>query len=168
MKRLKRFWQENSVLLVLFLILVACLIAISIVVFTYFVGDASSKYGDRLEGIENHPFDKAMQKEMIAKIKEDEAVLDVKIESSGKVIYITISYAPKTTLVEAQSKALASLDNIDADVLGFYDIQYLIEADATEETEGFKLMGSHNVNGTGGIVWNNNTVFKTDDEDTKK
>ncbi len=169
MKKLKKFWQENSVLLVLFLILIACLIAITIVVFTYFVGDSSSKYGDRLEGIESHPFDKNMQKDIIAKIKEDKSVLDVKIESSGKVIYVTINFAPKTTLVEAQSKALASIDNISEDVLSFYDIQYLIEAEATEETEGFKLMGSHNVNGTGGIVWNNNTVFKTDeDEDTKK
>ena len=53
MKKLKKVWQENSVLFVLLFILVACLVAISVVVITYFVGDSSSKYGDRLEGIED-------------------------------------------------------------------------------------------------------------------
>ncbi len=168
MKKLKKFWQENSVLLVLFLILVACLIAITIVVFTYFVGDSNSKYGDRLEGIEDHVFDKKMQDDIENKIKEDTAITDVNIEVSGKGIYITMNFDPKTTLVEAQSKALASLETIDADIQSFYDIQFLIQAEATDETEGFKLMGSHNVAGTGGIVWNNNTVFKTDDADNKE
>ncbi len=165
MKRLKKFWQNNSVLLVLLLILVACLIAISIVVFTYFVGDSSSKYGDRLDGIEDHPFGDAENKELVDIIKQDETVIETTIRSSGKIIYITIKYAPKTSLVEAKSKALATLDNIDSNILEFYDIQYLIEAEPTEDTEGFKLMGSHNVAGTGGIVWNNNTVF-LEDEDT--
>ncbi len=164
MKRLKKFWQENSVLLVLFLILIACLIAIGIVVFTYFVGDSHSKYGDRLEGIEEHPFDKSMQEDIINKLKEEEVISDVKIDVSGKSIYITITYTPKTTLVEAQSKAIDSLDIIDEDVINFYDIEYLIEAEDTESTEGFKMMGSHNVSGTGGIVWNNNTVFKESEE----
>ena len=71
MKKLKKFWLENSVLLVLLLILIACLISISIVVFTNFVGDSSSKYGERLEGIEKHEFSNKMQSEIISKILDD-------------------------------------------------------------------------------------------------
>ena len=69
MKKLKKIWQENSVLLVLLLILIACLIAISIVVVTYFVGSSNTKYGDRLEGIEKYPFSEDTQKEIISKIQ---------------------------------------------------------------------------------------------------
>lgn len=164
MKKLKKIWQENSVLFVLLIIMIACLIAISVVVVTYFVGDSSSKYGDRLEGIEKYPFDEESQKDIISKLKEEESIIDVSIRTSGKTIYITLNFTPKITLVEAESKALASLEYFSEDVLGFYDIEYLIEAQATEDTEGFQIIGSHNVSGTGGIVWNNNTAKKTVEE----
>ena len=160
MKKLKKIWQENSVLLVLLFILIACLIVISVVVITYFVGDSSSKYGDRLEGIEDHSFDNGMQEEVISKIEESEIVDSATIRVSGKVIYINITFVPTTTLVEGQSIALASLDYFNEDILSFYDLEYMIEADDTKEAEGFKIMGAKNVSGSGGIVWNNNTSFE--------
>lgn len=168
MKKIKKIWQENSVLLVLLLILIACLVAISIVVLTYFVGDSSSKYGSRLEGIENYPFDEDMQNDIIAKIKESEIVEDVTLRVSGKIIYVSITFVPTTTLVEAQSIALASLDNFSEEILSFYDLEYMISAEDTEDAEGFKLIGAKNVSGTGGIVWNNNTEFETEEVTEEK
>ena len=168
MKKLKKIWQENSVLFVLLFILIACLIAISVVVITYFVGDSSSKYGDRLEGIEDYPFDEDMKNEIISKIKENEIVEDVTMRVSGKSIYVMITFVPETTLVEGQSIALSSLDYFSEETLSFYDLEYMIEAEATEETEGFQLIGAKNVSGTGGIVWNNNTEFETEEEVTEE
>ncbi len=156
MKKLKKFWQENSVLLVLLLILIACLIAISVVVFTYFIGTNNSKYGDRLEGIENYPFKEEQQDELAEQIKADEAVDNVQVETSGKRIIVTIKFKGGTMLEDAKSKALSSLELIDEKLLTFYDVEYQIEAPATDNMEGFKLAGSHNVKGTGGIVWVNN------------
>ncbi len=163
MKKIKKIWQENSVLFVLLFIIIACLIAISIVVVTYFVGDSSSKYGDRLEEIENYPFDSDAQQEIMDQIKESDLVLEVGMRVSGKVIYITIDFVPATTLVEAQSIALASLDYFSEETLSFYDLEFMIQADATEETEGFRIIGARNVSGTGGIVWNNNTEFEEEE-----
>lgn len=160
MKKIKKFWQENSVLLVLFVILIACLIAISVVVVKYFVGDTSSKYGERLDGIEDHPFGEKEQNEFKDKFKDEKLIIDVSTRVSGKTIYVTINFDSSATLVEAQSKALASLEYFNEDTLSFYDIQYMIKADSTEKTDGFKIMGAHNISGTGGIVWNNNTVPK--------
>lgn len=168
MKKLKKIWQENSVLFVLLFILIACLIAISVVVITYFVGDSSSKYGDRLEGIEDYPFDSDMQDEIIGKIEENEIVQDVTMRVSGKIIYITITFAPGTTLVEGQSIALASLEHFGEDTLSFYDLEYMIQADDTEDAEGFQLIGAKNVSGTGGIVWNNNTEFESEDTEEEQ
>ena len=158
MKKLKKFWQENSVLLVLLLILVTCLVAITIVVFTYFVGTNSSKYGDRLDGIEDYPFTTKTQKSIISSLEEDEDIEEVKIETSGKRIIITINYVAGITLVEAQSKALASLELFDEKTQSFYDLEYQIKALATENADGFSLTGSHNVGGTGGIVWVQNNI----------
>lgn len=163
MKKIKKIWQENSVLIVLGIILIACLVAISVVVVTYFVGDSSSKYGDRLEGIEDYPFDSEMQDEFIAQIKENEIVEDVTMRVSGKIIYVNITFVPATTLVEGQSVALASLEFFSEDTLSFYDLEYMIEAEATDDAEGFQLIGAKNVSGTGGIVWNNNTEFEEEE-----
>ena len=168
MKKLKKIWQENSVLFVLLFILIACLIAISVVVITYFVGDSSSKYGGRLEGIEDYPFDEDMQNDIISQIEENEIVEDVTMRVSGKSIYVTIIFVPETTLVEGQSIALSSLDYFSEETLSFYDLEYMIEAEATEETEGFQIIGAKNVSGTGGIVWNNNTEFETEEEVTEE
>ena len=163
MKKIKKIWQENSVLIVLGIILIACLVAISVVVVTYFVGDSSSKYGDRLEEIEDYPFDSDMQDEIIAQIKENEIVEDVTMRVSGKIIYVNITFVPATTLVEGQSVALASLEFFSEDTLSFYDLEYMIEAEVTDDAEGFQLIGAKNVSGTGGIVWNNNTEFEEEE-----
>ncbi len=165
MKKLKKFWQENSVLLVLLLILISCLIAISVVVVTYFVGSSSSKYGDRLEGIENYPFTEDDQNELASKLEEDEIIDKVSIYTSGKRIIITINFVDGTTIVDAQSKAVTSLELIKPELLEFYDVDYNIQANGTDNTDGFKLSGSHNVSGTGGIVWVLNTPI---DEGTEE
>ena len=162
MKKIKKIWQENSVLFVLLLILIACIVAISIVVINYFVGSSNSKYGDRLDGIENYAISEEMKSEFVSKLKEEEKISDVTIVVSGKTIYITITFVPKTTLVEAESMSLSSLELIDEKLLTFYDIEYLIQALSTDDTDGFKIIGTHNVNGTGGISWNNNTPIKTE------
>ncbi len=164
MKKIKKMWQENSILFVLLSILIVCVIAILIVVVTYFVGNSKSKYGDRLDGIDKYPFVEETQNEIVSKMKEDEKILDVTFRKSGKTIYVTILFDPSVTLVQAQSKSLESLDYYSEETLGYYDIQFLVQAEATDKSDGYKIMGSHNVSGTGGIVWNNNTKFETDKE----
>lgn len=163
MKKLKRMWHENSVLFVLLIIIIACVIAISVVVVKYFIGDSSTKYGDRLDGIEDYPFSSKDQEEIIAKIEESELVASAKISTSGKIIRIKIHFNEGTTLVEGQSVALASVEYFSEDTLSFYDLEYMIDADETDDSEGFAIIGAHNVSGTGGIVWNNNTSFEEDE-----
>lgn len=164
MKKLKKIWQENSVLFVLFSILIICLVAIFIVFVTYFVGGSKSKYGDRLDNIEKYPFNEKEIKELTTKIKENESIKDIEVRTSGKIIYLHFAFDSKVTLEEAKGIAIESLEYFDEKTLSFYDLQYYIKADSTDKTDGFLLMGARNSNGTGGISWNNNTQFeeKTD------
>ena len=87
------------------------------------------------------------------------ATFDVK----GRVIYVTINFVGDTSLVEAQSKAAASLEQFSENLLSYYDIDFTLISEATENSEGFTIMGAKNVAGSG-IVWNNNTPVESEEE----
>ena len=156
MKKLKKIWHENSVLVVLFLIIITCFVAISVVVITYFVGVGDSdtkKHGDRIVEKDKHPFDENMKNEIVNKIKENEKVIDVNIDLPVLTIFVGIKYDSKVSLEDAKSTTLDVLEYFSDDLKGYYDISFNIYADSTEKTEGYNIWGSHNVSGTGGIVW---------------
>ena len=49
MKKIKKVWEENRVLMVLAIILVICLIIFAGVAITYFYGSSDNVYGNRLD-----------------------------------------------------------------------------------------------------------------------
>ena len=163
MNKLKELWGKNKVLIVLGIILVICLIAIIVVAVSFFFGGSESVYGDRLEEIETYPVTEEFMYEYVASFAEDETVEDVTIHTQGRVIYVAITFAPDTPLVDAESKAVASIDLFSEDILSYYDINFTLECAATENSDGFTIMGARNVAGSG-VVWNNNTPVESEEE----
>ena len=163
MNKLKELWGNNKVLIVLGLILVACVVAIIIVTISYFFGGSSDTYGDRLKDIEKYPITETVKSEYISTLSEDEKVEKVKIDIKGSIIYITIDFAQDTPLLEAESKAAASLNQLDEELLGYYDIMFTLKCDKSENSEGFTILGARNVAGSG-LVWNNNTPVESEEE----
>ena len=163
MKKIKNLWVENRVLFVLFIVVIICLLIMLTVCINYFFGTSKSNYGDRLEGIQEVQISDDLKNEFISKMKEDELVDDIHFAVKGKIIYITLSFKPNVTLVEAQSKALSSLMIFEQKYLDFYDFHYTLKSEKTDNSAGFLIMGSKNVNGSG-LVWNNNTEVQTDGE----
>ncbi len=163
MKKIKELWSKNRILFVLFIILIVCFIAICCVVMSYFVGTNKSVYGDRLKN--KVKVSKGAEDDYIKSVEADEMVDEATIRVGVRTIYITIKYNEKASLVEAESKAVASLDALQSDVLEYYDIDFILLQDtvAGDETKGFTMMGSNNVNGTG-VVWSNNTEIIEEDE----
>lgn len=153
-KKLKNSWNQNRVLFVLTTILIVCIILILMVVIDYFLGTSKDKYGDRLEGIKNVEVSRISELE--SKVKEDEKIADCNIRQIGKIIYINIKFTNEITLVEAEGKALNTVELFSEEELKFYDLNYSLTQDATESSAGFSIMGAKNINGTG-LVWNNNT-----------
>ncbi len=164
MKKIKNLWNQNRVLFVLGLIIIICFLIIIGVFIKYFFGTSKSSYGDRLEGIEEVLVTDSIKNDYITKMNEDELINETTLEVKGKIIYIHITFNPAATLVEAQSKALASLSLFTDDYLDFYDIHFTLESNENEPTEEFLLMGSHNKNGSG-LIWNNNTEFESNDSE---
>ena len=163
MDKLKEIWGKYKILIVLGLILIICFIAILFVTVSYFFGSGESVYGDRLEDIEDYPIEDTFVSEYIANLESDEMINSATFDVKGRVIYVTINFVGDTSLVEAQSKAAASLEQFSENLLSYYDIDFTLLSEATENSEGFTIMGAKNVAGSG-IVWNNNTPVESEEE----
>jgi len=152
---MKKFWKENRVLFVLIVILIVCFVAICSVTVSYFVGSHKSVYGDRLK--DELEIKKEVKEEFLSKLKEDELIKEADFRVSIRTLYIDIDFVPEATLVEAQSKAAASLENLDEELLNYYDVNFILSKDKTDTDEGFTIMGAKNSNGSE-VSWNNNTI----------
>ena len=163
MNKLKEIWGKNKVLIVLGIILIICFIAIIVVTVSYFFGGSESVYGDRLDEIEDHPIEDSFVSEYTTNLESDDMIESVEFDTKGRIIYITINFVGDTSLVEAQSKTAASLETFSDDLLSYYDINFTITSEATDNSDGFTLMGARNVAGSG-LVWNNNTPVESEEE----
>lgn len=163
MEKFKNFWRKNKVLVVLGAILVVCFIAICVVVITYFFGGSDTVYGDRLKDIDKHPIAEEVKSKFVDALKEDKNIEDVSFDTKGRIIYIRIKYVADYALVEAESKATASLTNLTDNILEYYDLNFTLVSDKTENSDGFTIMGARNT-GSEGIIWNNTTQAQESEE----
>lgn len=157
---MKKFWKENRVLFVLITVLIVCFIAIISVTVSYFVGSHKSVYGDRL--VDKVEIKDEVKEEYLSKLKENELIKEADFRVSIRTIYIDIDFAAESTLVEAESIAASSIENLDEEILSYYDVNFILRKEKTEVDEGFTIMGAKNSNGSG-ISWNNNTVIEEEE-----
>ena len=85
------------------------------------------------------------------------------MHTKGRIIYITIDFNVDTSLNDAEAKATSSLTNLSEDILGYYDINFTLKCDKSENSEGFVILGARNVAGSG-LVWNNNTPVESEEK----
>ena len=163
MKKIKSLWQKNRVLFVLFTILIFCFIIILGVTVKYFIGNHSSNYGDRLEETKKVKVTNEIKDDYQAFFDNDESVESVKINVTGKIIYVSINFASNITLVEAQSKTVQSLEKFSEKIQKVYDINFTLSQDKSDNNAGFTIMGAKNSNRPN-IVWNNNTPVEEENE----
>lgn len=161
MKKIKKFWQENKVLATMtFIIIVCIIICVALLLKYFYFGNGGTKYGDRLDGIENVMITEDKKNEVKEALEAAEIVDSAKVEITGKIVYTRIVFGEKATLVEAESLAVKALDYFSDEEKGFYDFSFTLIQEASANNEGFKIMGAKNVNGSN-LVWNNNNVDTT-------
>lgn len=162
MKKLKELWGNNKVLIVLGIILIICLIAIITVTFSFFLGGNKGVYGDRLNGIDKHPVTNNIKSEYKTSLESEKSVTKVSIDTKGKIIYIIINFASDTSLEDAKNLAASSIEKLNEDILSFYDIDFTLKCEKSENSEGFTILGAKNVAGSG-LFWNNNTPLESEE-----
>ncbi|MBR1416194.1 MAG: hypothetical protein IJ572_00045 [Bacilli bacterium] len=162
---MKKYLKENKTLLILMLIAAFCIVISVVLLFKYFYfGNGGTKFGSRLDGIENVEIKDDKKSNIESTISASELVESSKITITGKRIDIRIVFLENATLTEAEGIALKSLDNFSDEEKAFYDFEFTLKQQATEKTEGFLIMGAKNVNGSN-LVWNNNNSTSSSEEE---
>ena len=153
---MKKYLKDNKTLLILMVVAIACMVLSVILLFKYFYfGNGGTKYGSRLEGIENVQINDDRKKEISSKLEESELVKSANITINGKRIDIKMVFESKANLNDAEGVAVKSLDNFSEEEQAFYDFGFTLKQEAEADTEGFLIMGAKNVNGSN-LIWNNN------------
>ncbi len=112
------------------------IIAFAVVVLKLVLPSAgNSKYGDRLEGIEQHPFTEKAKKKVIKGIKAKEQVVSCEIDVQGKIINVIFTVNKDTSKDDAKNIATGSLADFSEEVRGYYDIQFMIKKKGEEGTK---------------------------------
>lgn len=158
MKKIKKIWNENRVLMVLAIIIIICLIVIVCVSLTYFYGSSESEYGNRLDGINQVKITDKIKNDVISNLESEEAVDSANLVNKGRMIYITLNFKVSTTIDNAKIVAEKVPTLFSEEELAYYDINITITAPASADSAGFTLMGARNSNGSGTIIWNNLTI----------
>ena len=145
--------QDNRVLWVLLGILVICFLAIGILFYRYFyAGTSSSKYGERLDGIENYPLSETLEKDIQDLYKDNTEIDKVTVTNEGKIVYITINFTKSIKVTTAEDLAIKSLDKVGEKNLTYYDVQYILTYSGTEENTNFPVFGSKSASSLK-VVW---------------
>lgn len=145
--------RNNKVLLVLLGILLVCIIAIGILFYKFFyAGAGGSKYGNRLNGIENYPLSSNLQDEIKSLYSDNEKVGTVKVNIEGRVIYIDIDFKETLKVSDAKSLAEKALEKIGENNLTYYDIHFILTYSGEEENENFPVFGAKSSNSLK-VVW---------------
>ena len=161
--KFKELWGKNKVLIILGLILIGCLVAIIIVSISFFFGKGKSIEGDRIKDISKYPITETFKSDFVTSVEGNESVKSATLEvkSNRRTVYV-INFKDDTALNDAEGIAQASLSNISEDLLGYYDFEYILKCEKTENSDGFTTMGAKNVAGSG-LVWNNNTPVESEE-----
>lgn len=161
---MKKLYYENKTLFIVLAVAIGCILISFILLLKYFYfGNGQTKYGDRLQGIETVKIDDNRINDIKSSIQMEDKVSSVNINISGKIIYTKIIFNSSATLVEAESIAVKSLEKYSEEEQKYYDYEFTLYQDSTEEKEGFRIMGAKNVNGSN-LVWNNNNATTTTTE----
>jgi len=163
MKKIKKVWDENRVLLVLGIILIICLIVVTVVSLTYFYGSSDSVYGNRLDEIEKLPLNDKLFDDIKNELKQNEIVKNVNITTKGKIVYINIDFVDATEMEVAKGITEGTIALFNEDELSVYDIEFTIASLSTPDFVGYTLMGARNANGIGEVVWNNYNIVEDEE-----
>ncbi len=140
MKKLKGFYKNNRIFVILMGIAIFC-VAIIASAFLYIVlsQNTGELYGNRLNGMETVQISKDRLTTLENTIKEDSKVEKVSSRIQGKIIYINI-YIKEGKAEDAKNLAIKSLDFFSTDEKSFYDIAFSLNKDDVEDVT-FPVLG---------------------------
>lgn len=155
---MKDFVKRYKYYLIILGVILVFLVILYIFTKDMFFSNNGSVYGNRLDGITEHPLDSTAMDLVRDNLKKNDKVKDAKVRLQGKIVYVMIDFNDDVSLDNAHEIAEKSLLDFSDDVKSFYDFQYILTQDdentKEDEDKKFPTIGSKNVNSTT-IVWIN-------------
>jgi len=133
----KKYIKKNVSTIIVIVVAILVLIGILFIKNTFFAGETTAIYGNRLEGQSKVKISDATKKKVKDKLSESSK--SVKIRIAGRIIYITVNAKDEMTLEAAKGLGPSVLEEFSDAEKAYYDIQLLIENDAN--TTQFPIIG---------------------------
>ncbi len=163
MKKIKNFYKNHRVFIILMAIALVCFVVIgTILIKCFYVNGDNDKYGNRLENIDNYRLEESRLKEIELKLSADEKIDNVSILLTGRIVYVHINASATGDLETCQGVAIKLLEEFSEEEKGYYDFQFTIKKEKTETSDAILVSGAHNKKGNG-LVWNNMRVVQTEE-----
>ena len=144
---------DNTMLWMLAIILIVCFILIGFLFYKYFYsGISTTKYGNRLDGIEKYPLSKTLENDISGIYSEEKSVNYAKIDVQGKIVYVLIDFKEAIKADTAKTLAIKSLEKIGEENLKFYEVHFILTYSGTDENTNFPVFGMKNSSSTK-VVW---------------
>ena len=100
---------------------------------------SNNKYGDRLDGIEDHKISSSTIDDIENTLKGNEQVSNVDYHNEGRILNFIITVSNDMSTDNAKKLGDTILDKISDDDKKYYDIQILI--DTEEENDNYPIAG---------------------------
>lgn len=108
--------------------------------------EGKAVYGDRLDGIKDHPLSEETLKGVDTKLKENEKVTNSSSKLHGKIINIIITVTDDTSIEDAKKIASDTTNMFTNDELSFYSLQVFVKKE-NAELNNFPIIGYKDANG---------------------
>ncbi|MDD2238905.1 MAG: hypothetical protein PHH51_03390 [Bacilli bacterium] len=142
MSKLKGFYHNNRIYVILMGVSLLCLALILVAFGYYFLSQNNAgTYGNRLNGIENVKITDDKLEEMKKAIEENAIVHHASIKIKGKIVYINI-YIKEDKIDDAKNVAIKSLELFEEEQSTVYDILFTIDLASKAEDSVYPIMGS--------------------------
>lgn len=151
------FINKHKGLSIIFGLAIILFIILLVIFISLFTGGSKSKFGNRLDGIEEVKLSGKFLNEIENELEENENVVDANVGIVGKRLSIQFEISSGDLKDTAKEIANATLSKFSEDELEFYELGYIINW--TIETDEGKVVNA--IQGTkhplkDGITWSNN------------
>lgn len=127
MEKIKEWAKNNKGLAIVILLSLVLLIVLIIMSIQLFIGGSSSKYGNRLDGINDVKIADDTYKGVKKEVEETGEVESIDIRLQGKIVYTTVVLKSETSTDKAKEIASATLDNYSEKELKYYDFSFFLK-----------------------------------------
>ena len=110
-----------------------------------FPNAGSPVYGNRLDGIEAVAISKDDLKNINAKLEEQENIISVKSDVSGRTVNFTLTVKEGTKAADAKKYPLSVVQEFTEEQRAYFDFQVFITSENKEEN-GYPIIGYMNKN----------------------